>query len=1162
MRHFFAANAAGDLLPRYSFVEPLLSGKRVLEIGAASRTDGASALFLAERGASEVLSIDDEAQGLGRAASAVRNKAIRFKVANISELDKGKFDLVLLAEGTTLAVDEKAVAALRALLAPGGFLVTAIPAAKGLGLSALTGVRPPDRTAPYEAFVGALTTHFPVVEVATQAALVGYLVSPAGVEEPELAIDGSLAGDAEAAYYLAICGDEPSGIDGCALVALPHRPLAERSLEMSDQARQGVAVTEVTETTLSDLRTEALSAREALAEREGWLATLRGEVERLQQEREEAVQALEKMGASLARTEQEKVDAEESLSRLKAKKPSRGKEADEARAALTARIEECKRLTEERDRALVALQEAQTARTAAENAAEASRTHPDVVAAKIKTVEQRAEAEVEKERKRLFKAESELSAARKQLKAREAEIADAGRLQSAAAQTAARERAELQTRLIHLEQEVALLTGERDRAQAQIKAEQERASALEAKLTEQGIRAARADAIESERDQMRAAVAAAEEQRDATLVKLEEAERQAHAARARIQHLEPVCDELRARVQETADELAHLRSEVEGAAARERAAREQARRAASAVDEALARAADAAQAAASAREDAERRGTLHQELEAALTEARALSERVQGEATEARLTAQELAVRLGRAEVEARAASDTLVAERYRARDELGAALMRSEELQAAFDASQLALQESQAKLVEALGQSQREAEAATSEALTAAQTELDRLRGEADRLRAALSQSTSEVKALGRVRDDAEKMAEEARLVAADAARARSEMEGQLQQAEVAREAAEGRARAEAEAAEEARTTAAAVERRASEILGTDTAKQAAELAKVSGQLAETLRQYETTRALLSSTEAERDKLAVQLAGVASPDTLNDLQSELERQRRRAELLEEELDALARGAAEAPELKTSMAAMHGRLEAAKEREKQLQSEVGSLRNEIQQTRDQAEAVAAAEARSSDLAKKLKEAERRLQEAMDHRDTAPALKKKVAALESELTAVKAAHTHQVQQLAQAQQALKEHKEKPTAAPAEVVAKLKEAVARAEKAEAQLKQLAAQKADQRADGAAVRDLEARLAEMAKKLAAAESMAQAATQGPEGARIAQMAAEIQRITKEREELAARYADKDSRLTRLQREIADKTDRIGRLVTEVNELKSKGLGKFFSR
>ena len=45
-------------------------------------------------------------------------------------------------------------------------------------------------------------------------------------------------------------------------------------------------------------------------------------------------------------------------------------------------------------------------------------------------------------------------------------------------------------------------------------------------------------------------------------------------------------------------------------------------------------------------------------------------------------------------------------------------------------------------------------------------------------------------------------------------------------------------------------------------------------------------------------------------------------------------------------------------------------------------------------------------------------------------------------------------------------------------------------------------------------------------------------------------------------ARYrrAERDQKIARLQREVADKTDRLGRLAKEMGELKAKGLGKIF--
>ena len=40
MASFYARNGAGELLARYSFIEPLLEGRRVLEIGAARASAG------------------------------------------------------------------------------------------------------------------------------------------------------------------------------------------------------------------------------------------------------------------------------------------------------------------------------------------------------------------------------------------------------------------------------------------------------------------------------------------------------------------------------------------------------------------------------------------------------------------------------------------------------------------------------------------------------------------------------------------------------------------------------------------------------------------------------------------------------------------------------------------------------------------------------------------------------------------------------------------------------------------------------------------------------------------------------------------------------------------------------------------------------------------
>src|SRR5512138_2743316 len=168
MSRFFARNGAGDLLARYSFIEPLLPGRRVLEVGAAGASAGSTALFLAERGAAAVLSIEEDPAAIEEAAREAQHPFVQFKAAAVEALPQKAFDLVLYADGLGLAADPGRVAAIARLLAPRGRLVTALPTSDGSALSALAGEPPIEEPPTFESFVGALGDHFPSVEVATQ----------------------------------------------------------------------------------------------------------------------------------------------------------------------------------------------------------------------------------------------------------------------------------------------------------------------------------------------------------------------------------------------------------------------------------------------------------------------------------------------------------------------------------------------------------------------------------------------------------------------------------------------------------------------------------------------------------------------------------------------------------------------------------------------------------------------------------------------------------------------------------------------------------------------------------------------------------------------------------------------------------------------------------
>jgi len=330
MASFFARHGAGEILARYSFIEPLLPGRRVLELGAAAVTGGASALLLAERGAAAVLSLVESGPSLQAARAAGHHPFVRFDDAPLESLPEGAFDLILLADGAPLADDAARITRLRRLLAEKGHLITAIPAAGGRSLAELAGDPTPVQRPSYEAFMGALTEHFPWVEVATQSASVGYIIAvpPPDGEEAEVSIDGSQAGEADAAAYLALCGEGPTGLTGITMVALPSRQLldasaASRQAAVADAANAGGAVAtlqaKLAELTAAQAAAEAelsrLSQEKAAlaAQREALLAGQRlaeEQREGLLQDRESAVAGEAEARAALERLERGSRDGE------------------------------------------------------------------------------------------------------------------------------------------------------------------------------------------------------------------------------------------------------------------------------------------------------------------------------------------------------------------------------------------------------------------------------------------------------------------------------------------------------------------------------------------------------------------------------------------------------------------------------------------------------------------------------------------------------------------------------------------------------------------------------------------------------------------------------------------------------------------------------------
>lgn len=233
-------------LSRLLFLEPVLGGRRVLEVGARS---DAVARFLIELGASRVVCAHEDKDLVERLRAENDLERVDFRVVRPGVLpgDDGAFDLVIdfslseaLAAGQTFRLTD-----IGRLLSEDGFAVTALHAEGARGLGALLGGSP---TAPllggersaagigagplgYRGLVEALKLQFDVVQVYFQSLLLGYLFGSFDVEPggDGVSPNTSLMGDqAEpAGHYLFSFGNAVPVIEDVALVQVPFGALLE-----------------------------------------------------------------------------------------------------------------------------------------------------------------------------------------------------------------------------------------------------------------------------------------------------------------------------------------------------------------------------------------------------------------------------------------------------------------------------------------------------------------------------------------------------------------------------------------------------------------------------------------------------------------------------------------------------------------------------------------------------------------------------------------------------------------------------------------------------------------------------------------------------------------------------------------------------------------------
>ncbi len=274
---FYQPLGLSELLPRYSYLEALIADARVLELGAVSSTGGRAASQLRELGARSVLAVDADPELVARAQrSYSSDPELRFRAASVDQLLVETFDLVLVADLAPYLRDARGLDALSRLLGAGGRLAAGLRNPAGAALARLAaeedGLSPPT----YGQMLACLRERFRAVEIATQSALVGYAMAPLAPDaEVELTVDGSFVEAEECAYFLAVCGQEPSGaLCEHALVALPAAPLAvaaDQRWELSLRLRHAEAERE-------KARAELAPSQQARAELERALARAREEL--------------------------------------------------------------------------------------------------------------------------------------------------------------------------------------------------------------------------------------------------------------------------------------------------------------------------------------------------------------------------------------------------------------------------------------------------------------------------------------------------------------------------------------------------------------------------------------------------------------------------------------------------------------------------------------------------------------------------------------------------------------------------------------------------------------------------------------------------------------------------------------------------------------------